>query len=390
MFLPIGDSPNLPKTPWMTWALIAVNVAIHLSLVPLGWQAPDPYDPTVQEYARVLIEERGVPPQALQLSAADVVRYEYGFKPSEMSLVDAFTAMFLHGGLMHLFGNMLFLWIYGDNVEHRLGRFTFLLAYLGTGFASALGDAALRWGSAIPSVGASGAISGILGFYFLFFPRNRVRVFIFLFPFFMNVVELPARIVLGVYLVIDNLLPLLLTGGAGGVSHGAHIGGFAAGVALAWGFGNASLRGQQPRRSERPGAAPHTIQERFHEALLDGRLGEASALLFDLPRAHTRLGLGPGEKIALGEKLIAAGDAQGALRAFQRALADHPTGPGRARAHLGAARVLLEAFASPTAAYQHLYAAMEENPTPEDVARARTLEAALRGAARSVPRHRPW
>ena len=101
---------------------------------------------------------------------------------------------------MHLFGNMLFLWIYGDNVEYRLGRLAFLLWYLATGVAATLFFAVFALDSTVPLVGASGAISGVLGFYFLWFPRNTVRLFVFLFPFFMNVVAVPARIVLGVYL----------------------------------------------------------------------------------------------------------------------------------------------------------------------------------------------
>jgi membrane associated rhomboid family serine protease len=89
-------------------------------------------------------------------------------------------------------------------------------------------------GSSLPAVGASGAISGVLGFYFIWFPYNRVRTWIFLFPIFMNVVELPARLVLGCYVLFDNVLPLLFTHGVGGVAHGAHIGGFVAGAALAF------------------------------------------------------------------------------------------------------------------------------------------------------------
>jgi hypothetical protein len=274
-----------------------------------------------------------------------------------------------------------------------MGRWSFLLAYLGTGFAAALGDAALRWDSAIPSVGASGAISGVLGFYFLWFPRNRVRVFIFLFPIFMNFVELPARIVLGAYLVFDNLLPLLFAGGAGGVSHGAHIGGFAAGLVLAWALrpsGSPGRRPAGPRPSAPVPGGETSLQELFRAALAQGRIEDAAALLFELPRSRTRLGLDAGDKTALGLALHRAGAARAALGAFQRALADHPRGSGRASAHLGAARVLLEAFGSPTAAYQHLYAALEEDPTPGELEAARELRAALEGRTRSLPRGGPW
>src|SRR5690606_30537250 len=119
--------------------------------------------------------------------------------------------MFLHASFLHLFGNMLFLWIYGDNVEHQLGHGRFLIAYLATGAAAVAFHMIGAAGSAVPMVGASGAISGALGFYFVFFPRNRVRLAWFLPPFLFQVFEVPARIVLGFYIVLDNLLPYLLT-----------------------------------------------------------------------------------------------------------------------------------------------------------------------------------
>ncbi len=133
---------------------------------------------------------------------------------------------------------MLFLWIFGDNVEHRRGKLGYLLTYQGTGMAATLFFSLFAPDSRVPMLGASGAISGILGCYFWWFPANQVRVFIFLFPFFMDVVQVPARFVLGIYLLVDNLLPFLLkVGAATGVAHGAHIGGFLAGLALAVALG---------------------------------------------------------------------------------------------------------------------------------------------------------
>ncbi len=397
MFLPIGDSPNLPRTPWLTWFLIAANVAVHLALWPLSLEAAGREDPVLVEYVAVLAAERGAVPA--QVTRADLVRFEHGFKPSRMELSDALSSMFLHGGIAHLLGNMLFLWIFGDNVEHRLGRGRFLLAYLGTGLAAAMGDALLRWDSGIPSVGASGAISGVLGLYFAWFPHNRVRVFVFLFPFIMETIELSARFVLGMYLVLDNLLPLLLSGGAGGISYGAHIGGFAAGWAGArW----LEARGEHPRvgpagsqpriRGVEPRSAPEPprLDRVFREALAAGRLAEAASYLFELPRAQTRHGLSARDKIELGEALEAAGEERASLATFQRALGDHPRGPGRPRAHLGAARVMLHSLGSPTAAYQHLYAAMEEDPSPAEEAAARRILAEIGQGARTLPRQRPW
>ncbi|MCG8456829.1 MAG: rhomboid family intramembrane serine protease, partial [Holophagales bacterium] len=300
-----------------------------------------------------------------------------------------FTSMFLHGGFAHLLGNMLFLWIFGDNVEHRLGRLMFALAYLGTGFAAAMGDALLRWGSAVPSVGASGAISGLLGLYFVFFPHNRVRVFVFLFPFFFDIVELPAKWVLGAYVLFANVLPLIFTAGAGGVSYGAHIGGFVAGWAL-----GGQLAATRPSRRPTPAGSSRpkvpapgaSLHESFREALWTGRLDEALAHLFELPRGITRQALSAADKVALGDALLTVGRPRAALAAYQRALADHPTAPERPAAHLGAARVLLHAFTEPTAAYQHLFSAMEEGPTPAEAIEIRALLDELRSGVRTVPR----
>jgi membrane associated rhomboid family serine protease len=239
MFLPLGDSPNPPGHAWVTWLLIAANIAVYVVLLPLSFQSPDPNDPGARAYLHAIAGERDVTRLDLQtiaqhLSRYDVFVFRHAFRPAAPSLAGLLASMFLHGGLMHLAGNMLFLWIYGDNVEYRLGRVLYLLAYLGTGLCAGLGDALLRMGSSLPAVGASGAISGVLGFYFIWFPYNRVRTWIFLFPIFMNVVELPARLVLGCYVLFDNVLPLLFTHGVGGVAHGAHIGGFVAGAALAF------------------------------------------------------------------------------------------------------------------------------------------------------------
>jgi membrane associated rhomboid family serine protease len=382
----------------MTYMLIAANVVVYLVLLPAGFQPPAVDDPSLSDYLQMIAKESGgardeLMQLAQQMSAYDLIVYRHGFKPAQPSLFDMFTSMFLHGGLLHLVGNMLFLWIYGDNVEHRLGRWRFLLAYLGTGVIAALGDGILRMGSGIPSVGASGAISGLLGLYFIWFPRNRVRVWVFLFPFFANVVELPARLVLGFYLLFDNLVPLLLTAGRGGVSHGAHIGGFIAGAAIA--FGGERLFAFRPEADVRrgPPGVPPVVRadaaERFRQAMQEGRWDLAAELYFTAPHSLTRKMLGPWEKIALGHQLERHDHPKAALAAYQRALVDHPTGPGRAAAHLGAARVMMGAMRNPTGAYQHLYAALEEDPSAEERSQARALMDDLARLVRSVPRHTP-
>ncbi len=241
MLLPIGDTPNPPGRPYLTWLLIGVNVVVFLAIsLPLIQARPNLNDPLLLDYLRVAGTRGPLSIQDIlqQVSAYDLFVFRYGFRPADPSLLSLFSSLFLHGGWMHLLGNMLFLYIFGDNVEYRLGRIKYLLVYLGTGVAATLFFAMFVPDSPVPLIGASGAISGVLGCYFVWFPRNRIKTFIFLFPIMMDTVLVPARLVLGFYLLIDNLLPFLLTPGeGGGVAHGAHIGGFFAGLLIAGGLG---------------------------------------------------------------------------------------------------------------------------------------------------------
>jgi len=237
--IPISDYPSPPGTPVATIALIVVNVLVFLVItLPLGSQPANPADPIFQEYLKLVMQSlpRNVPPQQIieSISAYDLVVFKWGFRPADPSALTLVSSVFLHGGFMHLAGNMLYLWIYGDNVEHRLGPLPFLFWYIVTGIAATLFHAAFNLDSPIPLVGASGAISGVLGFYFLWFPHHTVRVFLFLFPFYVGTVMFNARFVLAIYLVWDNVLPFVVSHGAGGVAHGAHIGGFIAGLLVAW------------------------------------------------------------------------------------------------------------------------------------------------------------
>ncbi|HET6277963.1 MAG TPA: hypothetical protein VFG08_04190, partial [Candidatus Polarisedimenticolia bacterium] len=219
-----------------------------------------------------------------------------------------------------------------------------------------------------------------------------VRVWVFLFPFFANIVELPARIVLGFYLLFDNVVPLLLSAGGDGVSRGAHIGGFIAGAAIA--FGGERLIAFRPEADVRrgsPGMPPVVRADaaaQFRQAMQEGRWDLAAEFFFTAPHSLTRE-LGPWEKIALGHQLERNDHPKAALAAYQRALVDHPTGPGRAAAHLGAARVMMGPLRNPTGAYQHLYAALEEDPSAEERTQAHALMGDLARLVRSVPRHTP-
>lgn len=382
MILPIGDSPNPRTVPWVNYALIAVNVVVFLLLLPRMQEAP-----TLEELERYVRAVADTPREAHELagrtSRYDIVVFEHGFRPAAPDPWDLLTAMFLHGGLAHLAGNMLFLWIFGNNVEHRLGKLGYLLAYLGTGVAATAGDAVLRWGSDIPSVGASGAISGVLGFYFLWFPENRVHLWVFLFPFFMDVVELSARVVLIAYVVLNNLLPLLLTGGAEhGVAYGAHLGGFLAGA-----LGALLVRTARPELEPAPWRPPEPkdLTGTFKAALDESRLGEAESLVLQQPRVRTRT-LPPIDVLRLARSLEEAGRAQDALAIYLRILADHVRGRERIDARLGAARLLL--ISQPTLAYQHLAAALQEGPEPDQQAEAERLLHDLARWTRSLPRRR--
>ncbi|HNQ87451.1 MAG TPA: rhomboid family intramembrane serine protease [Verrucomicrobiota bacterium] len=377
MILPISDTPNPRGFPAVTYLLIALNVAVYLGItLPLSGRPPDYEDPALREYLQVVRQSAppGVSLRALvsQVSAYDLVVFKHGYQPGQPRVVDLFTSIFLHGGFMHLFGNMLFLWIYGDNVEHRLGRVRYLLYYLLTGVAATLAFSLFARGSRVPLVGASGAISGVLGFYFLWFPRNKVRLLVLFFPFFMNVVAISARLVLGFYLVIDNLLPFVLSrgGAAGGVAHGAHLGGFLAGLLVAWledrreyAPVEATFRdaAQAPARPDTPAAA-------ISRALEAGDMPEAARRYFAVEGEASRRLLAPGQLLALGNWLAGQRHAHAALAVYRRHLRDYPTGPGLAEAHLGAGRVQLEQLDQPAAAYQHFLEAIEL-ATSEAVAR---------------------
>lgn len=141
------------------------------------------------------------------------------------------TSMFLHGGWVHLIGNMLYLWIFADNIEHAVGRIKFIIFYLVCGIIAGLTHYAFNHGSSVPTVGASGAIAGVLGAYLNLFPHARVYT-LFIWGFFIRIIPLPAIYMLGFWFVFQLLSAGLTPKGMGGVAYGAHIGGFVAGYLL--------------------------------------------------------------------------------------------------------------------------------------------------------------
>jgi rhomboid family protein len=156
----------------------------------------------------------------------------YGVVPADLTWPSIVTSMFLHGGWLHVLGNMLYLWIFGDNVEDRMGHGRFLLFYLGCGAAASLGQAALTPSSVVPMVGASGAIAGVMGAYFVLFPQSRVLTAVFI-VFFMDLIEIPAIFFLGIWFLMQFFSGVGSIGAdsaSGGVAFWAHVVGFAAGV----------------------------------------------------------------------------------------------------------------------------------------------------------------
>jgi len=383
MFFPIGDAPNPKGIPFATYALIAINVAVFvLVTVPLSAVRPDLSDPAVTEYLRIITPhlDNRVPMEVFvrELSVYDLFVFTHGFRPAHPTLQDLLFSLFLHANFAHLFGNMLFLWIYGDNVEQRLGPARYLLVYVGTGVAASAFQAFTAMGSDIPSIGASGAISGVLGCYFVWFPRNVVRLMLF-FPL-MSVVMVPARLVLGLYIIAENLLPFLLSNQATGVAHGAHIGGFFAGLGFAWWSERRAVLAPPREYAGRARIAPllgDAPARAIADEIAEGRFEDAARHYFALPSGSARGVLAPDDARGLADWLRRSGNSEAALTVLRRLLRDHPRGPRSAEAHVGAGYLLLEDLGEPTAAYQHFLEALELDSDGDVAALARAGIAAV-------------
>jgi membrane associated rhomboid family serine protease len=204
---PIGDDNTARRSlPVVTWALIALNVVFFF----------------------------------LELNGGDQFILRWAFVPRRFlanpggSFLTVFTSMFMHGGWVHLGGNMLYLWIFGDNVEDRFGHLKFLVFYLLCGIAATFAQMAFNSESNVPNLGASGAIAGVLGAYILLFPGARVRVLMG-----RSVVPVPALVVIGLWIVlqfVSGIGSIANTADTGGVAYMAHIGGFVAGFVLTFLF----------------------------------------------------------------------------------------------------------------------------------------------------------
>jgi membrane associated rhomboid family serine protease len=203
--IPLRDVIPSRTTPYVTISLVAINVLVFLYQFSLG--------PDINRFV-----------------------LSFGLVPAYFSWANVLTSMFLHGGFLHVAGNMLYLWIFGDNVEDRMGHGRFLTFYLLCGTAAALGQTLTVPDSVVPMVGASGAVAGVMGAYFVLYPHSRIVTLLPLF-IFIQIVEVPAIFFLGIWFVMQLLSGVgsiaAATGDqpAGGVAFWAHVAGFAAGIA---------------------------------------------------------------------------------------------------------------------------------------------------------------
>jgi membrane associated rhomboid family serine protease len=205
--LPIGDDNSTRRTvPVVTYALIAVNILFFI----------------------------------IELSGGDAFIEKWAFVPTRFlanplgDFLTLFTSIFMHGGWLHLGGNMLYLWIFGDNVEDRFGHIKFIIFYLICGLAATFAQLAFSLDSNVPNLGASGAIAGVLGGYILLFPQGRIKVLLG-----QQMIQMPALIVIGFWIVLQlfsSIGSIASTADTGGVAYMAHVGGFLAGLALTFVF----------------------------------------------------------------------------------------------------------------------------------------------------------
>ena len=212
--IPLSDDNPTHSKPYVTIALITLCCLLFIWQLSLGSDG------------RKAIFALGIIPTSLLQDTPLPTNLRW--VSPEMTLL---TSMFLHGGFMHLAGNMLYLWIFGDNIEDILGKPVFLVFYFICGIVAALSQALPEPSSQIPMIGASGAISGVLGAYVVFFPKKKIKVAI-PFGFFLQILRLPAYVVL-IFWFILQLINGANAGSGGGIAFGAHIGGFVAGLVLA-------------------------------------------------------------------------------------------------------------------------------------------------------------
>ena len=208
--IPLRDVIPSRTTPYVTISLVVINALVFLYELSLGDQ--------VNEFM-----------------------FAFGLVPAIFSWPTVLTSMFLHGGFLHVAGNMLYLWIFGDNVEDRMGHGRFIVFYLLCGIAAALAQTMMAPDSMVPMVGASGAIAGVMGAYFILYPHSRIVTLVTLLVFW-QIMEIPAIVFLGIWFLmqflsgVGSIATATSHGPAGGIAFWAHVAGFAAGIIGVWVF----------------------------------------------------------------------------------------------------------------------------------------------------------
>ena len=236
MLFPIGDdNSDRSVTPIVNYILIAANVLVFIFFQGMG--ANDKFTYAFSTVPREIVtgQDQVTPPRTVEDPVSGDKFQEPGLQPTPFTVyITLLTSMFMHGGWAHLLGNMLFLWIFGDNLENVMGRGRYLIFYLVCGLIASLAHVfttvAFGDNQLVPSLGASGAISGVLGGYILLFPKRRVRVIMF-----NMLTQVPALVAIGLWFAFQLISGLGVLGSgsqAGGVAYAAHIGGFIAGLVL--------------------------------------------------------------------------------------------------------------------------------------------------------------
>jgi membrane associated rhomboid family serine protease len=221
--IPIRDDQPRYSTPFVNYFIIGLNIAVFVLFeLPAKFQGARAFD--------VMIAQFGLIPHDVTRAFAHTPQYPLG-----ANILTIFTSMFLHGDLFHILGNLWFLWIFGDNIEDHLGHFPYLIFYLVCGVAAAFTDIAIDPLSRVPTIGASGAIAGVMGAYIVLYPRARVQTLVILIVF-ITFWWLPAWVFLGYWFLIQFIATSVVATSAhhqtGGVAFAAHVGGFITGLVL--------------------------------------------------------------------------------------------------------------------------------------------------------------
>ena len=306
MLLPIGDDNPRERTPFVHYAILGVNVAVFLYMLTLS--------------------DAGM----------NAFFLRWGMRPDHFSLVTLFTSVYLHAGLGHIFGNMLFLWIVGDNVEDRMGHVGYLIFYHAAGAAATLAYVAFTPDVTVPLVGASGAISAVMGAYAVFFPNAKIKIWYWIFLFFTNIIYVSAKWAVALWFLEQVLLRLLV--GRAGIAYEAHIGGLLFGVAVALALKGLVLKPVDPARrivdtgeGERAAAAPPetagVAAAEISEALDAGQADEAFRLFTRSAGGADAEPVGEFTLARLGAALMGAGAYGPASRVYEEMLRSWPSGP---------------------------------------------------------------